>query len=411
MASSYFGGTISFKPEHSEQVLSALNLMIARRAKLIVGRSSMEGGLTVLPFGIKEEASLGMQLLESSSMSIGEFKDMLRGCDLKCVPLKPSVENHQHLKLASELEALDIAPALSMTDIEPKASARKAGQDAVFANIGVPAGIDATAADSSRARDPFADFIGLEKQVSVFRDLAETIRAYGRNAIEGLNVVLTGDPGTGKSSVAQAFASYARRENLVKGPFRQVSAENLIAKYAGQTPSLVREQWNRAHGGVFLLDEAYRLSQDTGGYGREAINTLNELMERDRDTLVICAGYRKEMIDFMDENPGLTHRFSFHVDFPRYGEDTLARIFGILADKRGFHLDEPVLDQLPAAFSLLKGDPHFANGRSARKLLDKCIIKQACYCGGGRTITQEALRLALEEERPTSHGASIGFVQ
>ena len=194
------------------------------------------------------------------------------------------------------------------------------------------------------------------------------------------------------------------------GPFRQMSAENLIAKYAGQTPSLVRDQWNKTRGGVFLLDEAYRLSQDTGGYGREAINTLNELMERDRDTLVICAGYRKEMDAFMEENPGLTHRFSFYVDFPRYDEQTLSLIFEEMAQKKGFAVEDAVHRELPGTFRRLQNDPHFANGRSARKLLDKCIIKQACYCNGGRTLTEEAFRLAQAEDCPAARSNPIGFV-
>ena len=386
----YFGGTIAFKPECSEQVLSALNLVIARNAKLVVGRSNLEDGMAVLPFGLKEESGSGLRLLEDAGLSINEFKDMMDGCDLKCFALKPSVSNSGHLKLVNELESLQNAMPLSMADISPKKNGGSSG--------------------TGSKDDPFSGFVGLDEQIRVFRDLADTVREYGRDALEGLNVVLTGDPGTGKSSVAQAFASYARKEGLVAGPFRQVSAENLIAKYAGQTPSLVRDQWNKARGGVFLLDEAYRLSQDTGGYGREAINTLNELMERDRDTLVICAGYRKEMEAFMEENPGLTHRFSFYVDFPRYDEQTLSLIFEELAQKKGFTIEESIRHELPSAFRRLQDDPHFANGRSARKLLDKCIIKQACYGGGGRTISDEAFHLALAEDCPVTRSKPIGFV-
>ena len=401
MATDYFGGTISFSVDRYEQVLSALNLLVSRDAKIVVGMSSEKGGVATLPFGIKDERGLALPFMNGSA-AVDELKEVFEGCDLKCVPLKPSVANAKHLELAKELEGVGEMLPFSMADITPRVVAQAGFEGAALA-------VDAMGKEGSAAEDPFASFVGLDGQIRVFREMAATVKAYGRASLESLNVVLTGDPGTGKSSVAQAFARYAKQEGLVNGPFRQVSAENLIAKYAGQTPSLVKDQWLRAKGGIFLLDEAYRLSQDSGGFGREALNTLNELMERDRDTLVICAGYRKEMDGFMEANPGLAHRFAFYVDFPNYDDEVLERIFLGFARKKGFEVGATVRETLPEAFRRLRADVHFANGRSVRKLFDKCVIKQACYCGGGRTLCYEALELALAESEPAPVACRVGF--
>ena len=397
MAADYFGGTISFATDRYGQVLSALNLLVSRDAKIIVGTSSEKGGIATLPFGLKNSKVGMLSLLgDGEGASLDELKQVFEGCDVKFQPLKPSVANVKHLELACELESREGAEPFCLADIAPS---RTAGT--------------ARGAKAQGEGDPFAGFIGLDGQIRTFREIAATVKAYGRHSLECLNVVLTGDPGTGKSSLAQAFARFAKTEGLVGGPFHQASAENLIAKYAGQTPSLVREQWARARGGIFLLDEAYRLSQDTGGYGREALSTLNELMERDRDTLVICAGYRKEMTQFMDANPGLAHRFAFYVDFPSYDDEALREIFLRFAVSKGFEVEAAASEALPEAFRLLRRDEHFANGRSARKLFDKCVIKQACYCGGGWTIRAEALEAALAEELAGSTETAtrpIGFI-
>lgn len=407
--SGYFGGTISFDEARMDEVLSALNLLVSRDAKIIAGHATVRGGQATLPFGLKDSgAAASLAGLLGSGTSVDELKGVFEGCEVKCHPLKPSVANRKHLELAKELESLTDVLPFSMADIAPKPQAQAAPDQEGKAGEG-----EREATAQGAKADPFAGLIGLDDQVRSFRELACTVAAYGRGALESMNVVLTGDPGVGKSSVAQAFAAYAKREGLVSGPFHQVSAENLIARYAGQTPSLVRDQWARARGGVFLLDEAYRLSQDSGGFGREALNTLNELMERDRDTLVICAGYRKEMADFMDQNPGLAQRFAFHIDFPSYDDETLALIFAGFARKKGFELDHALAEALPHAMRALKRDPHFANGRSARNLFDRCVIKQACYCGSGKTLGKDALDLALAElteAAPSSPARHVGFL-
>lgn len=403
----YFSGTISFKEKDLDDIVAALNFLVSRNAKLVVGRSTLNDDMITLAFGFKEDDNASPLLsLFDGGATIGDVKSVFEGCDLKCQPLKPSVGNRAHLALAKELEALTEVMPFSAADIMPKRP-RSASHGGGGAAGDTHAGGSAAGAD-----DHFAGLIGLDEQVRTFRELATTVSEYGRGTLENLNVVLTGDPGVGKSSVAQAFARYAKQQGLVTGPFRQVSAENLIAKYAGQTPTLVKDQWMRARGGVFLLDEAYRLSQDTGGYGREAINTLNELMERDRDTLVICAGYRKEMADFLAQNPGLAQRFGFRIDFPSYDEDVLLEIFLNFARNKGFDVSEDARKLLPEAMRALKRDPHFANGRSVRNLFDRCIIKQACYRGGGKVLSKEALELAMTDLAlaPAASAKRVGFL-
>lgn len=407
----YFGGTISFEESRMEEVVRALNLLGRRKAKIIVGHSTVKSGMATLPFGLKEQSS-GLLSLEGEGISVDELRTIFEGCDLKCYPLKPSVSNGKHLELAQELEDLNEMPSFSLADIAPKhGTPDSASPCALSPSTANNSNCKGHAGAGEEDTDPFAGLIGLDEQVGIFKSIATAVKEYGRDSLASLNMVLTGEPGVGKSSAAQAFARYAKREGLVKGSLRQMSAENLIARYAGQTPSLVKEQWQRARGGIFLLDEAYRLSQDSGGYGQEALNTLNELMERDKETLVICAGYRKEMANFLDRNPGLTQRFAFHVDFPSYSDETLAKIFVELARTRSFAIEAAAEQALPEAVRTLKREPHFANGRSMRNLVDRCIIKQACCCKGGRTITEQALRLALAESRESSPaaGGRIGF--
>ncbi len=400
MAGAYFGGTISYELEKAEEVLAALNLLVAQDARIVLGKARESKGRATLPFGFKECG--GLSMLSDGGLRVADFKKVLEGCDLTCVPLEPSVANAQHLALAKEIEAIDEAVPFSLADVSALAAAAGAGA-AHAADAAGHAGL---------AADPFEGFVGLDAQIGVFRDIACALSAYGNGVLESRNIVLTGEPGTGKSSVAKAFAQFAKREGVVSGPFRQVSAENLIAKYAGQTPSLVKDQWARARGGIFFLDEAYRLSSDSGGYGLEAIHALNELMERDRDTLVICAGYRREMAAFLEANPGLAHRFAFYVDFPGYDEEVLASIFRGFAEAKGFKVSEGALSELPFMFASLKKGERFANARSARKLFDKSVIEQACRFGGGWEISAEALRAAFARESASlasEKSSPVGF--
>ena len=376
MAEKFYSGYIGVDEGEMQQVIGVMNLFMSSRGlKVAVKAALVEDGRARIPFGVKVPAdhipAFDADGKPAVPLAMRELERALSGCEVKYSALRPCAENARHLAIAREVEMCDVGQRLELADVKP-----------------------ARAAEG----DPFAGFIGLEAQAGVFREIAHAISAYGRSSIENLNVVLMGDPGTGKTATARAFAAYARQIGAADGPFRQVSAENLIAGYVGQTAPRVRGQWEKARGGVLFIDEAYRLSESAGGYGQEAIDTLNELMERDRETIVVCAGYRMKMAGFIGANPGLAHRFGFSIDFPGYDDAQLTEIYLLFARDKDFSVAPQAAAELPATFARLRKDPHFAHARSARSLFDKSVIKQAAQPGTAREITLPALREALDAE-------------
>lgn len=378
----YFGGTIVYSITSSEAVLDALNFILSKEAPVVVGHSEGFGESNrVLPFAFKckDENTL---IDDGKGVSLEEFKKCFAGCNVTVGPLSPSVENSEQLKLARELEAACTMKCLRRSDIDPLPTAK--------------------------ASDPFSGLIGLKAQVTAVREAIDAAAMYGRDAL-CMNMVFTGGPGTGKSSFARAVGEYAASAGVLNGEVKAVSAEQLVAKYAGQTAHLVKEAWEKARGGVFFLDEAYRLSQ-TSSYGIEAINALNEYMEQDRgEVMVIVAGYEREMADFMESNPGLDGRFGLKIDFPDYTAGELFEIFseGFVAG-RGMKLEVEASDALKDACCVLKRSKGYANARSVRRLFERCLIKQA-HLGGGNVITLKALSLALADEDLLVPERKIGF--
>lgn len=379
---SYFGGTIIYDVAKSDAVLDALNLALRREAPIIVGHSEGFGeGSLVLPFAFKSKDE--NSLFESSKgMSLAEFKKCFAGCDLRIGELSPSVDNREQLRLANELE--NATPSrIRKADIAPIAS------------------------DRDPSEDPFASFVGLEKQIGMVKEALAAASLYGRDSL-CLNMVFAGGPGSGKSSFAAAVGEYAKSLGIINGRVCQYSAEQLVARYAGQTAHAVAKAWEVARGGIFFLDEAYRLT-DTSSYGIEAINALNELMERDRDeVMVIAAGYPLQMDAFLGANPGLAGRFGFAIEFPDYGVDEMAGIFTSFAKGRKVKMSPDAQGALSSSCRAMKRARGFANARSVRRLFERCLIKQMLL-GGGDVITAEALRLAMSEDDLATPECKMGF--
>lgn len=196
-----------------------------------------------------------------------------------------------------------------------------------------------------------------------------------------LHMCFTGNPGTGKTTVALRMAEilhrlgYARKGNVVS-----VTRDDLVGQYIGHTAPKTREVLKKAMGGVLFIDEAYYLyrPENERDYGQEAIEILLQVMENNRDDLVvILAGYKVRMDVFFQSNPGMSSRIAHHIDFPDYSADELMQIAQKMTANMNYSLDDEALSSLREYIGLRKPQPNFANARSIRNALDRARLRQA----------------------------------
>jgi probable Rubsico expression protein CbbX len=196
-----------------------------------------------------------------------------------------------------------------------------------------------------------------------------------------LHMSFTGNPGTGKTTVAMRMASILHGLGYVrKGHLVAVTRDDLVGQYIGHTAPKTREVLKRAMGGVLFIDEAYYLyrPENERDYGQEAIEILLQVMENQRDDLVvILAGYKDRMERFFSSNPGMASRIAHHIDFPDYSEDELFAIAGLMLERMQYRLSDPAAQALREYVALRKAQPHFANARSMRNALDRARLRQA----------------------------------
>ena len=196
-----------------------------------------------------------------------------------------------------------------------------------------------------------------------------------------LHMSFTGNPGTGKTTVALRMASILHGLGYVrKGHLVAVTRDDLVGQYIGHTAPKTRDVLKRALGGVLFIDEAYYLyrPENERDYGQEAIEILLQVMENQRhDLVVILAGYKDRMDRFFGSNPGLASRVAHHVDFPDYGEEELFAIARLLLDRMQYRLGEGAGSALRDYIRLRRTQPHFANARSIRNALDRARLRQA----------------------------------
>ena len=232
------------------------------------------------------------------------------------------------------------------------------------------------------------ELVGLAPVKQRIRDVAALLLVDKLRAERGfaagapsLHMSFTGNPGTGKTSVAQRMAGilhklgYVRRGHLVA-----VTRDDLVGQYIGHTAPKTREVLKKAMGGVLFIDEAYYLyrPENERDYGQEAIEILLQAMENQRDDLVvILAGYRDRMDTFFESNPGLSSRVAHHIDFPDYGVDELAQIAGLMLQTMHYRFDEEAARVFSDYLVRRIAQPHFANARSVRNALDRARLRHA----------------------------------
>ena len=219
--------------------------------------------------------------------------------------------------------------------------------------------------------------------------------------------VFTGNPGTGKTTVARILAAiYSGFGFLKKGHLVETDRSGLVAEYVGQTAVKTNKIIDSALDGVLFIDEAYSLVQGGGNdYGQEAISTLLKRMEDDRNRLiVVLAGYSEDMKRFIDSNPGLQSRFNRYIHFADYTADELKQIFMLNVDKNQYLL-EPEGEELLSKilnFAIEHKDKNFGNGRYVRNLFEKTIQNQAIRLSCQPNITAEELSKLKAEDLPTN---------
>jgi probable Rubsico expression protein CbbX len=232
------------------------------------------------------------------------------------------------------------------------------------------------------------DLVGLAPVKQRVRDIAallviDRLRANHGLAAQspGLHMCFTGNPGTGKTTVALRMAQILHRLGYVrKGHVVSVTRDDLVGQYIGHTAPKTKEALKKAMGGVLFIDEAYYLYRPDNerDYGQEAIEILLQVMENQRDDLVvILAGYKDRMETFFQSNPGMRSRIAQHIDFPDYLPDELLTIAGRMLDTQHYRFGEGASEAFASYLARRMTQPHFANARSVRNALDRARLRAA----------------------------------
>ncbi len=196
-----------------------------------------------------------------------------------------------------------------------------------------------------------------------------------------LHMSFTGNPGTGKTTVALRMAHLLHRLGYVrKGHLVSVTRDDLVGQYIGHTAPKTKEVLRKAMGGVLFIDEAYYLhrAENERDYGQEAIEILLQLMENQReDLVVVLAGYADRMDRFFESNPGFRSRIAHHVEFPDYSDPELLTIADLMLERQSYLLSPEGREAMVQYIAQRRQQPHFANARSIRNALDRARLRQA----------------------------------
>jgi probable Rubsico expression protein CbbX len=211
-----------------------------------------------------------------------------------------------------------------------------------------------------------------------------------------LHMCFSGNPGTGKTTVALRMAQILHRLGYVrKGHLVAVTRDDLVGQYIGHTAPKTREVLKKAMGGVLFIDEAYYLyrPENERDYGQEAIEILLQVMENHRDDLVvILAGYADRMDTFFQSNPGMRSRIAHHLEFPDYSAGELMQISRQMLAAQNYRFSDEAAEAFERYLGLRLAQPHFANARSVRNALDRARLRQA-----SRLFSQPQRELSAEE--------------
>ena len=217
-----------------------------------------------------------------------------------------------------------------------------------------------------------------------------------------LHMSFTGNPGTGKTTVAKTMAEVLHRLGYIRtSRLITVSRDDLVGEYIGHTAPKTKEVLKRAMGGVLFIDEAYYLyrAENERDYGQEAIEILLQVMEDNRDDLVvILAGYADRMEHFFSSNPGFRSRMAHHIEFPDYSDRELVAIGELMLREQNYRLSPAAEATFAEYVALRRRQPHFANARSVRNALDRAKLRQAERLVNSGVVSVEALSTIERED-------------
>ena len=298
------------------------------------------------------------------------------------------------------------APDRAATGSEPQAASEQAAP--VTIDLGKEYE-DAGIAEVLESLD--RDLVGLAPVKQRVREIAALLlveRVRERMGLSAgapsLHMCFTGNPGTGKTTVAMRMAEILHRLGYCrKGHVVAVTRDDLVGQYIGHTAPKTKDVLKRAMGGVLFIDEAYYLHrpENEKDYGQEAIEILLQVMENQRDDLVvILAGYEDRMDQFFESNPGMASRIAHHVSFPDYTQDELFEIAEKMLGEWNYHFDAGAAAAFREYLEVRRNRPHFANARSVRNALDRIRLRQALrlFEERGRALTPEDLQTIHEPE-------------
>jgi Holliday junction resolvasome RuvABC ATP-dependent DNA helicase subunit len=287
-----------------------------------------------------------------------------------------------------ELDAVEVLRATLVSAMDRAGVARPANPPATAVEAGTPEQPAPPTAETLEVLlDELDDLVGLEAVKASVRQLTNLLQVQQLRVTRrlpvldtSLHLVFSGNPGTGKTTVARLLARIYRTLGVLsRGQLVEADRSQLVAGYVGQTAIKTRGVVEQASGGMLLIDEAFALAR--GGendFGREAIDTLVKLMEDHRDDLaVVAAGYTEEMATFIATNPGLRSRFTRTIEFADYTDDELVEIFVRMGEASEYHPTEGAIAQLRTILTATPRDKGFGNARFIRNLFEAAVSKQA----------------------------------
>lgn len=327
------------------------------------------------------------------------------------------------LDVAHVVASLDVVPAQSELEAISRLRTRLLAALRDRPVGGAPTGTPAGEGDrpAARSEDPPArpleellaeldELVGLDEVKARVHLVADFLYVQRLRAERGLkpletshHLVFTGNPGTGKTTVARLLAQIYRTLGVVqRGHLVETDRSGLVAGYVGQTAARVTARFDEADEGMLFIDEAYTLARGAeNDFGREAIDQVVKLMEDRRDRVVlVVAGYPAEMEEFLSANPGLRSRFPTVIDFPDYSTDELLEIVELMCRKQQYELDDGARERIRAALDAAPRTKGFGNARVARNLFEATVSRHASRVRPLEQHTEEDLTVLTAQDVP-----------